>query len=851
MRGTVASPGRQQYLEMKSRHQDAILMFRMGDFYEMFDADAETAAKLLGIQLTARNYQRGEGRVPMAGVPHHSVHSYIRRLLDGGHRVAVCEQMSPPGKGIVEREVVRVFTPGTLVEPDMLRPEENNYLAAVAAGRDGFGLAHVDVSTGEFRACAVATPDALEVELLRVSPVECIVAPDVEATGVIIAHSVPARSVLDLKRATRILTDHLHATTLSSYGLDELAEAAIACAQIVEYLGHTNRPVLDLVDSIRVYSPDRFMVIDRYTRASLELMPRPGDGGTRWTLLRVLDRTKTGMGARRLRALVSQPLLERAPIEERLDGVQTFVDQPMLTKRLESELGAVGDIERISARVVQGRASVSDLNHLRASLEAAGAVGETLSRSGPTAGLTLGIDACPELCGALASALDGEGGVTIKAGYNAELDRFRSLVGDSRAAIAALERKEVEATGIKGLRVGYNKVFGYYFEVGKAAAVNMPERFARHQTLVNAERFLTAELKELEASIASAEDDAQTMERQLFEEIVGRVRACHGRIAATAEAVAVVDVYRSLGAVALAQGYCRPMVDDSANLVITAGRHPVVEVADPAMAFVPNDCMLDDEHRIVVLTGPNMGGKSTMLRTVALIVLMAQIGSFVPAESATVGLVDRVFSRVGAQDDIASGQSTFMTEMIETANILHNATSRSLLILDEIGRGTSTYDGLAIARAVVEFIHARIGARTLFATHYHELASLQQELTQVVNFHTEIAEHEGRVIFLHKITPGSADRSYGIHVARLAGLPHSVTVRADRLLRQLEKSSNGAVPGPQLGLFIDPDLIPRSGIEDSAIRILDEILALDLSNTTPLEALERLHRFQEEGRSSR
>ena len=847
----MASPARQQYLEIKRRHADAILMFRLGDFYEMFDEDAETASKILGIQLTGRGYPKGEGRVPMAGVPYHSVHGYIKRLLDAGHRVALCEQLTPPGKGIVARDVVRVFTPGTIVEPDMLRPDENNYLAAIAPGKDGFGLAYVDVTTGEFVAAQLADIAALEAELLRLAPAECIVADDPLLASLPVASLVPPKSAPDRVRAAQMLKKQLGRVSLSGFGLDDLPDGMVAATLILDYLGDTNRQVLDLIESIRTYSPTGFMVLDRYTRASLELMPRPGEGRGSWTLLKVLDRTKTGMGARRLRAMLSQPLLDPAAIDERLDRVQALVDEATLVKRLAADLSAVGDIERITGRVVQGRATAADLTQLRLSLAATGEVAGKLTSAEQPARLAESIDPCADLCSVLERAVAVEGGAMINAGYSQELDRFRARVADSRSAIAALEGREVDATGIKSLRVGYNKVFGYYFEVGKAAAAKMPDRFVRQQTLLNAERYITPELKALEAGIAEAGEQAEKLERELFQGLLDEVSQRQSTIMTTAAAVAEVDVFRSLADVALSNGYCRPLLEADSNLDIRAGRHPVVEMAGCESGFVANDCSFDAETRIIVLTGPNMGGKSTMLRTVALIVLMAQIGSYVPAERATIGIVDRIFSRVGAQDDIASGQSTFMTEMIETANILHNATAHSLLILDEIGRGTSTYDGLAIARAVVEFIHARIGARTLFATHYHEVAALENELDHVMNFHTEIAEHEGKVIFLHRITPGSADRSYGIHVARLAGLPHSVTVRADRLLRQLEKSSNGAKPpGPQMALFSDPDLVPRSEIEVAAVRILDEILGLDLSNTTPLEALERLHRFQASGRGS-
>ncbi len=854
----MTSPARRQYLDIKAEHPDAVLLYRLGDFYEMFDQDAEIAARVLGIQLTARSYPRGEGRVPMAGVPHHSAESYIKRLLDAGHRVALCEQMSEAGKGLVDRAVVRVFTPGTVIEPSMLEPAGNNFLAAVAVGKDGFGLAYADVSTGEFAATEVRGVDAselLQAELLRLRPAELLVSPAADMTN-LPAETIPRDlATLDERPsiAERRLLEHLKCASPAAFGLSESPLAVVAAAGVVAYLKDTNPRALETVAGLHHYDPTGAMSLDAATRSSLELLPGRGERSRGWSLLRVLDRTRTAMGGRRLREMIARPLTDVIEIERRLDGVEALVRAPGLLRRLAGCLGRVADLERILARVDQERTAPRDLQDLRESLLVTAEIQNLLEGGSPALEELAGLlDPCPDLTELLGRALEPEGGPAIRPGYSAELDRLRALMTGARDRIVALERQEVEATGIKTLRIGYNRVFGYYLEMPKSAAAKAPDHYARQQTLVNAERFATPELKALEVEIKSAGEDAETLERQLIQEIHDKVRSRRPAISASAAAIGQLDVRQSLAAVALSNNYCRPRFGEGTKLTIRQGRHPIVEAANPDHPFVPNDCVLDEDCRIIVLTGPNMGGKSTMLRTVALVALMAQIGSYVPATEAELGVVDRIFSRVGAQDDIASGHSTFMVEMIETAAILHHATRQSLLVLDEIGRGTSTYDGVAIARAVVEYIHERIGSRTLFATHYHELTELAEHLEHVENLHTAVTEHEGQVVFLHRMAPGGADRSYGIHVARLAGLPHSVTVRADRLLRQLERNANGRkpAPGPQLALFADPDLTPKTDIESTAVRILDELLAVDLDNTTPRQALEKLQQLQERGRSS-
>ncbi|HZT97571.1 MAG TPA: DNA mismatch repair protein MutS [Chloroflexota bacterium] len=861
----VTSPARRQYLDLKERHPDAILLYRLGDFYDMFDQDAVTASAVLGIQLTARSYPRGEGRVPMAGVPHHAVDSYIKRLLDAGMRVAVCEQVSeaqPAGsKAPLEREVVRVFTPGTVVEPEMLDPASNNYLAAVYPAKLGFGVAFVDVSTGEFALTQFDGPTAkpdVEAELQRLGAIEWLIpqesAQEISLIGV--GQVRQSDHLFNPHGAEEKLRRRLGVQSLAGFGSDQAPLGVVAAAAIVSYLEQTNSSSLERVASLRTYSTASYMVLDGYTRASLELTHQPRERG--WSLLRVLDRCKTGMGSRQLRRMIGQPLLDTAEIERRLDAVEWLAGAGPLRALLGERLARVGDLERLLGRVVQGSAKPRDLLDLAAALQAVSAIKQSLIESArtslqPLVALADALDPCLQLQELIERSIDPDTEGGIKAGFSAELDSASAMLGEGRAAIAAFERQEVEATGIRGLKVGYNKVFGYYLEVGKSVADRVPDRYLRQQTLINAERFYTPELKELERRILGARESIEKLRKQALDDVTGRAADAREQLGHTAGAISWIDAFRSLADAAVSQEYVRPRLGTTSTLDIVDGRHPVVEAAQTDIGFVPNSIRLDEEQRIIVLTGPNMGGKSTTLRLTALIVLMAQMGSFVPASSARIGIVDRIFSRVGAQDDISAGQSTFMREMIETSNILHHATASSLLLLDEIGRGTSTYDGLAIARAVLEYIHARLRARTLFATHYHELTVLAEEFEDVKNYHMAVTEHEGRAVFLHRMEAGAADRSYGIHVARLAGLPHSVTIRAERILRQLERQANGRKESDlrQLAMFVDPDLTPRSEAEEVAVRVLDRMLALDLSNMTPLQALEELHRLQEEGRSGR
>jgi len=862
----VTSPAHRQYLAIKQRYPDAILLFRMGDFYEMFGEDAETGAQALQITLTSREFGRGE-RVAMCGIPHHALQGYLKRFVQHGLKVAICEQLTEAGKGLVERDVVRVVTPGTLVEPALLDAAENNYLAAVHRYREVFGLAYVDVTTGEFAATefdGAGAGSALEAELLRLGPSECLVPADNLSLQLVGHVTVHDDYRFDPDTARALLCRHFAVRSLEGFGLHDMPAATGAAGAIVSYIERTNRSLLGLLSGLRSYQVTSFMTLDRYTRKNLELMESARSGGVRGSLLWVLDRTRTAMGGRLLRRLIGQPLLETDPLNRRLDAVAEFHAAPVMRGQLRQALARVADLERLAGRICQGVASAHDVLGLRDSLRCLHEVAALLHdvSAGELCRVRAGLDPCDDIGELVSRALlvvgadrerrgSAQGLLSdglIQPGYNTELDQIKGAIKDSREWIARLERVEQERTAIKSLKVGYNKVFGYYIEISHANQSLVPENYIRKQTLVNAERFITPELKEHEGRILQAEERITSLERRLFSELLETIAADSARLFTTAEALAYLDVYRSLADVAGQHGYVRPELAEDDRLEILEGRHPVVEVSLEEQGFIPNDCLLDGhDHQILLITGPNMGGKSTYLRQVALIVLMAQVGSFVPANRARIGMVDRIFSRVGAQDDIAAGQSTFMVEMVETANILNHATAHSLLVLDEVGRGTSTYDGLAIARAVVEYVHDKVGARTLFATHYHELTALSDRFPRIHNASAAVAEDGKEVVFLHRIVPGGADRSYGIHVARLAGLPQEVTERAEEALHDLEELSrqNGHRPrrnrSQQLGLFGEV-------AEGVAAQVLDDLLGLDVTAITPIEALTRLHELQQKGR---
>ncbi len=852
----MSTPMRRQYLRIKKQYPDTIVFFRLGDFYETFDEDAKLVAQACDIVLTSRPVGKDQ-RVPLAGVPYHAVDGYLAKLLKAGHKVAIVEQVGDvTGRGLVEREVVRVVTPGTLVEPEMLEAGRNNYLAAAIRDGGRAGLAYVDVSTGEFAATQLDgsnTPQLLAEELARLQPAELLLRsretdlalPATEITEV-------AAWQFDLDAAQRALLDQLEVASLDGFGLSRAPLAVRAAGAIVHYLQETQPAVLTQLKDLHTYSTSQFMVLDPATRRNLELTETIRRGAVQGSLLGVLDKTVTAMGGRMLRGWISQPLLELEALQARMDAVDCLVRNTPARTRLRTLLKGVVDLERLTSRAIQGSAGPRALQGIQHSLQAIPAIRaaleEVVAGADPPEMLqTLkALDACTDVAELIAQAIADEPPATltvtgaIRNGFSAERDNIVASSRDAKAWVASLEKRERARTGIKTLKVGYNKVFGYYLEVTKANSERVPEEYIRKQTLVNAERYITPELKEYETLILNAEERLLELERRIFHQVVEQVAAAGARLLRLARAVARADVLAALAEVALHHRYVRPSLADDDQIDIVAGRHPVVEVAQRDEPFVPNDARLAADEAILVITGPNMSGKSTYLRQVALIVLMAQIGSFVPADQARIGLVDRIFTRIGAQDEISAGQSTFMVEMIETANILHHATSRSLLILDEIGRGTSTYDGISIAWAVVEYVHnhPRLRAKTLFATHYHELTQLAEFLPRVRNYNVAVAEEGNRVVFLRKIVPGGADRSYGIHVAQLAGLPKPVVHRAEEILDELERgarapgASRRVVEVRQLPLFVAAD------------PVREELRELDVSSMTPLEALTKLYELQ-------
>jgi len=845
------TPIRQQYLDIKRQYPNAILFFRLGDFYETFDEDAETASRELEIVLTSRNVAKGV-RVPMAGIPYHAVENYLARLIEKGYHVAICEQVGEqPTRGLFPREVVRVVTPGTVVEPGLLPGDRNNFLVSLVLQEDQAGLAVVDISTGEFTATELSGPEmpsALRGELIRLNPAEVLL-PDNLNNGL----DLPGHPTrwpawrFEPGRCTETLLRHFAVGTLDGFGLRGMGMAVRACGALLQYLQDTQPAALTLLVSLSTYSLSEFMTLDAATRRNLELTETIRSGAVSGSLLSILDRTISPMGRRLMRQWVSKPLLDLPAIQARQDGVQTLVENGMLRAELRARLKPLSDLERLTNRVLAGHASPRDLVAVRTTLSAIPAVlavfppGEAV----PLQPILREIDPCAAQLELLEQAVADEPPATlqnsgiIRPGFSADLDHIIESSRHAREWIANLENVERQRTGIKTLKVGYNKVFGYFIEVSRANADSVPSDYIRKQTLVNAERYITPEMKEYETLVLNAEERIHELEVRLFRQVCTQLAAASPRLLAAARGLAHLDVLAALAETAALNGYVRPQLTPEPILDIRDCRHPVVEHSLSGVRFVPNDAVFEPGEIVRLITGPNMSGKSTFLRQAALVVLMAQMGSFVPASSALIGLVDRIFTRIGAQDEIHAGQSTFMVEMIETANILNHATSRSLLILDEVGRGTSTYDGVSIAWAVVEYIHnhPELRARTLFATHYHELTQLSDLLPGVRNYNVAVSESGGQVIFLHKIIPGGADRSYGIHVAQLAGLPRPVILRADEILRQLEASSGKAVK-------INPNLPQQMALFPETNPLLNDLREIDLNTLSPIEALNRLYEWQ-------
>jgi DNA mismatch repair protein MutS len=856
-----STPIRQQYLKIKRKYPQAIVFFRLGDFYETFDEDARLASKELEIVLTSREMGKGH-RVPMAGIPYHALDNYLARLINRGYKVAICEQVTKPGetKGIVQREVVRVVTPGTVVEPSLLDSKANNYLVSVVLGGEKVGIAYVDITTSEFATTQVALERATA-ELERLKPSEIVTANSSELGG--LGQAAPVTRLDDywfeLEIAQQTLLDHFGVATLDGYGCGHLPLAIEAAGAIIHYLQETQKGVLGQLTRLSTYSTGSFMALDEQTQTNLELFRSSRLGIAGGSLLSIIDLTKTAMGGRLLKRWLGQPLLDITELVRRQDAINWFYDNTLARNQVIALLGEVADLERLINRVRSNIASPRELVTLRRTLEAIPRLKEAIKSDSSLRWLKEALKPCQEVCALVAEAIVeqppaslGDGGV-VRQGFSTELDSLRQASKNARQYLANLERQERERTGIKSLKVGYNKVFGYYIEVSKANLGQVPADYIRKQTLVGGERFFTPEIKEYESLVLNAEERITELEAQLFRQVCHQVGASSELILAVANALANVDVLSSLAEIAMRYSYIRPRLTNDNEITISQGRHPVLERSLADGSFVPNDTYLsNDDAQLIVLTGPNMSGKSTYLRQVALIVLLAQIGSFVPAASVTIGLVDRIFTRIGAREDLTAGQSTFMVEMVETSNILNNATPRSLIILDEIGRGTSTYDGLSIARAVAEYIHThpRLGAKTLFATHYHEMVELASFLPRVKNFNVAVSEESGEVIFLYKILPGGVDKSYGIHVAQLAGLPKSVVYRAREVLIELEGDSHQLLAKPSGKGRRRPKEVmpPQLPLFQHKSPLVDELGKLDIDSLTPLEAITRLYELQQKAR---
>lgn len=839
-----------QYFQAKQAHPGVLVAMRVGDFYEFYGEDAVKAAGALEITLTGRE-DGGNGRIPMAGVPFHSVEKYLARLLKSGLRVALCDQLEDPkaAKGLVRRGVTRVLSPGTLVEDSMLQAGANNFLAAICIHGDRGGLATLDPSTGEFlvtEASGAELTATLLRELARLSPAE-LLAPDPEADWVRTAHDglgipVAQQDAPELDRATRALLDHFRVTNLAGFGVADLPGAIAAASMVLAY-ARRNGLALGHVGSLTSYSLDGFLMLDPSTRRSLELTRNSADGGRAYTLLSVLDETQTAMGKRLIRRWIEQPLLDKRTIQARLDAVERLTKSALVRGDLRESLKRLSDIERLVSRCATGVAGPRDLAALRDTLLAIPDLDDPLRK------LSLGrVQELRELMGdhlelahALRQALvedpphQARDGGVIKPGFDPELDALRDLSRNGKSHIAAMESREKAATGIDKLKVGYNAVFGFYLEVPRALAEKVPAHYVRKQTTANAERYITAELKDHESAVLGAQEKSVAVELELFERLRTRVAEQAASLLQTARALAELDVLAGLAEAAMRRGYVKPELVDEDVMEFEGARHPVVEAF--GAQFVPNDLALG-RTRLIVLTGPNMSGKSTFLRQSALLTVMAQMGSYVPARFCRLGLCDRIFTRIGARDDLALGQSTFMVEMLESANILNNATERSLVILDEVGRGTSTFDGLAIAWAMVEHL-AEVGCKCLFATHYHQLNTLAEQIDVIANYRVDVQEVGEQVVWTHRVLPGGADRSYGVHVARMAGVPPSVLARATDVLEELESSASPEVARPlpsnvQLTLF---------ELDDPAM--VKALRALDVDRLTPIEAMLKLKELKD------
>ena len=857
------TPMQRQYHAIKDQNQDCILFFRLGDFYEMFDEDAKLAARELDLTLTTRDRGKPkEEQTPMCGVPYHSVDSYIARLVQKGYKVAVCEQMEDPAaaKGIVEREITRIVTPGTVTESCMLDENRNNYIGCIYGEGGKFGLSFCDVSTGAFFATVCTDPQSVASELGRFAPSEVIrygsgvdKEPIEDAIFRRLSCCVNEGKAEDfrLEIAEATLESHFNAT-MTSLGLAGMPAAVISAGSLLKQLLFIQKNDLAHIRELQYYTTGKFMELDLDARRNLELTETMRSKEKKGTLLWVLDKTHTAMGGRLLRSWLEKPLLDAAEITRRHAAVEELVDSVIIRGELEEALRDVTDLERVMTRIVTGTVNCRDLLGLARGFRALPEVKKQLSQceSPLLRKLEQSIDALSDCADLIENTIVDEppltvreGGI-IRPGANADADRLRDIMEGGSGTIAAIEASEREKTGIRTLKVGFNRVFGYYIEVSKSFMNQVPANYVRKQTLANCERYITQELKELETQVLTAKDRLTALEYQIFTQLREFLAQQAARVQLTAAAVAAADALCSLAAVAVQRGYCRPEITLGREISITDGRHPVVEAMLKDSLFVPNDTHFgSDNHQVSIITGPNMAGKSTYMRQVALIVLMAQMGSFVPARSAKIGIVDRVFTRIGASDDLASGQSTFMVEMAEVASILKYATSRSLLILDEIGRGTSTYDGMSIARAVLEYAAnpKRLGAKTLFATHYHELSTMEDKLPNVKNYNIAVKKRGDQMIFLRKIVPGATDDSYGIEVAKLAGIPNVVIARAREILAELESEGGAVRPAEMIEKEPEDQL---SMLDLTGQRIIAALSGITVETLTPIEAMNELYKLK-------
>ena len=851
----MTTPARKQYLKIKSDHKDEILLFRMGDFYETFDEDARIISRELEIALTSREMGKGH-KVPLAGIPYHALESYLTRLINRGFRVAICEQTSDPAssKGIVDREVVRIVTPGTVVEDSLLQQRANSFLMSIVMRGDEAGISVVDITTSDFLTTQLKS-DRIESEITRLSPKEILLGSEWSdrithssnsvTTLVDISNFDPSNSVTKIKKFFGV-------DTLEPFGCDHLPLATQASAAIIEYLEIHQKEALLGMTNLQTYSVDEYMVLDRQTRRNLELFLAGRWDASESSLFSVLDRTSTPMGGRLLQAWIGKPLLNVEEITIRQEAVSWFFDSETRRRSVIQLLKNISDLERLSTKVATRRATPRDLIGIVNSVSAIPKLRELLNKGNDSKKIEFVRNIFgnhSDLISLLSNALTDDPPITtgdgnsIRSGYSNKLDQLKDELTKNQKLMATLESDERDQTGIKTLKIGFNRVFGYYIEVSRSNLNSVPEHYIRKQTLVGGERYITPQMKELEAQILTGRNQISIMESEVFSDICDIVALEVATLKKSAEGLAIVDVLNSLAVIAQDQKYARPKLNHSGRIQIVEGRHPVVENITPQGMFISNDTDLNlEESQIIILTGPNMSGKSTYLRQVGLITLMAQIGSYVPAKSAEIGVVDRIFTRVGLQDDLTAGQSTFMVEMVETASILNQATRNSLIILDEIGRGTSTYDGLAIARSVAEYVHNNfnLGCKMLFATHYHEMTSLSNELPRAKNYHVSVTEDKGDVVFLRRIVEGGADRSYGVHVARLAGIPSVVINRAWEILRELEEDQ-GSVKLSASGDSIE-------GVElsflDRPTHVAEEIREIEISDMTPLEAITKLYELQ-------